>query len=423
MSILITLLVLAALCGFIIWFLKPPEWASIAPDLGLKATRKGVEGWIDGWLVEIRKEDGFEITVGKVTPGFSIEPGALGQRFLKFGCSIGDDGFDAEVKLEGDRSFALALLRPEVRESILHLVTGQGGSISDGRIVTHVQERSLLVEIIPLLIDLAGLLRQPPLTALASSVRDVVTSDDRPSVRLAALVELRDVLYGSPEGLEAARALRHEPDHELRQVAASMLLQNQGEDQEQGVEMMQELLLTPSMPSEDKLTALATLISWVRGEAVLPVLATLLEAPIGPAVREAAIRACRRYMAPELLFDFAVEDDDEWLLVIEALVAIGDKAAQPRLIEGLDQEDRRVRVAAAKALNELGGLEAIPALVAARKKTENRGLLKAIDKARNAIRDRVDVSGGGEVSVIVPEPLEGALSPAASEGGELSLED
>ena len=136
MSHLAILFVLASMYFLAILLLRPPGWTSIAPELGLVATRKGIEGWIDGRWVEIRKDAGFEITVGSVNPGFSIERGALGQSFLQFGSAIGDARFDDQVKLQGDRSSAFALLKPDLREAILYLIIDQGGSISDEKIFT-----------------------------------------------------------------------------------------------------------------------------------------------------------------------------------------------------------------------------------------------------------------------------------------------
>ncbi|MEM7516034.1 MAG: HEAT repeat domain-containing protein [Planctomycetota bacterium] len=427
MSVLATLLILAALVYVIRQLLKPPAWASIAPDLGLTATRRGIDGFLDGWQVEVRKTDDFKIAVGPVTPGFSVQPAVLGQRFLNPGLSIGDERFDEEVLLEGDRSFALALLRPDVRASLLHLIIGQGGSVSDGWIRTQVERRSLVVEMVPLLIELAGQLRQPELTDLAPQVREVATSDDTPSVRRVALLELCDVLYGSDEAIKAARALRHEPDPELRREAAFVLLHSAGEYRGQGVEMVKELLLMPNVPEEERLStfsSFSTLIWRTDSEAMLPVLEAVLEAPTSSvALRQAVIHMCQRIRALELLLRFAVDSEAEWLQVIEALSEIEDPGAQPRLLEGLDQGERRVRIAALKALRKLGDVDAIPALAVAREGTEDRKLLRAIDKALIAIQHRTGVFQSGELSVVQTEPLEGALSQTEASEGAVSLED
>ncbi|MEM8996225.1 MAG: HEAT repeat domain-containing protein, partial [Acidobacteriota bacterium] len=113
----------------------------------------------------------------------------------------------------------------------------------------------------------------------------------------------------------------------------------------------------------------------------------------------------------------------ERLWVIEALSKIGDPAAQPRLLEGLEQEDRRVRIAAAKALRDMGDRDAIPALAAAREGTEDRRLSRAIDKALVSIQRRSGVFQSGELSVVQTGPLEGALSAATTAEGAVSLED
>lgn len=81
------------------------------------------------------------------------------------------------------------------------------------------------------------------------------------------------------------------------------------------------------------------------------------------------IKAFKAARNLDALFEAATDPD--WYTRYEAtqaLVEIGDESAVPHLIARLDDEDKEVRNAAARALNRIGGAQAVQTLA-------ERGLL------------------------------------------------
>ncbi|MDA8016334.1 MAG: HEAT repeat domain-containing protein [Thermoanaerobaculia bacterium] len=143
-----------------------------------------------------------------------------------------------------------------------------------------------------------------------------------------------------------------------------------------------------------------------------------------PEMRRSAIVALAYAGALEELLAVEPGETLEAEALAWALGRCGDPLAQPRLLDLMTVADDEVRLAAAKALGAFGDIRAVPAL---REAAGSQGLLKsrlarAAEDAIAKIQQRAGGSQAGEISIAVPEPLEGAVSSADdSAGGEVSL--
>ncbi|MEM1180134.1 MAG: HEAT repeat domain-containing protein [Acidobacteriota bacterium] len=407
-------------------FGHPPTWVRNAPEMGLEPDSRGLSGYIGSYAVAVVRQEEFEITISWVDPGFTVKPAGVGTLILRgFDFTTGDSYLDSRVVLGGDARAAFALLDRKLRADLARLVPEYWIQIKGTRLEARVKSLDAVADALKQLTALADRLPHIHDSDIPKRLKERATGDDPVALRFQALRALREFYLHAPESAAAARILLDSPYSDLRIAATTILLRRTGEVQQEGIETILQTLLNTDIPESTRRQVLDLLIDESDRTAAAPVLKAWLATPIPePELRRAAIRACARRVVLEPLLDLVVEGADEHLLLIESLSEIGDRAAQPRLLEELRHSSDRVRAAAASALIPLGDTSALAPLGEALAACGDPAARRRVAEAIESIQRRLGVAQAGEMSIVPLDSLEGSLSRAdGPEGGEVSLDD
>ncbi|MEO1083379.1 MAG: hypothetical protein AAFY88_03985 [Acidobacteriota bacterium] len=402
---------------------RGPSWVALGGRLGLRSSRTGLRGDFDGWSVELYESKGICVVIYGVDPGFTIGRDSLRQQLAKPDILTGDRVFDERIRIEGDRTLALAALRDYVRQMVESLVLDFDGVVEGGRLMARVSSFYNVEETLPRLVDLATNLRRPEPDKVPRALGRVAQHDASASVRLQALQQLAAIFPESSPALEAARVVTDADDPALRIEAASLMVHGSQEDQQRGARLLSELIMDVDLQSAVRRSALVAFQAHADESALGELISLLLSKWMSADMRRAAIRVCEQRRMVEPLLATEAADESEWVRRIQALEAIRDPAAESALLDGLETGGRQVQLAAARALGALGTLDALPRMAAVVASEEPAAVIAHVRRSMAAIQHRAGSFQTGEVSLVAPDTMEGALSPADSaDGGEVSLE-
>ncbi|MEM8994752.1 MAG: HEAT repeat domain-containing protein [Acidobacteriota bacterium] len=402
---------------------RTPSWTSLGGRLGLESSSTGLRGHFEGWQVELYESKGICVVVYGVDPGFTIGRDSLRQQLVKPDILTGDRVFDERIRIEGDRTLALASLRDYVRRMVESLVIDFDGVVEDGRLMARISSFFSVEETLPRLVDLATNIRRSDADDVPRALAQVARHDALASVRLQALQQLAAVFPRSSSALEAARAVTDADDPALRIEAASLMAHGSPADRRRGGQLLSELVMDGGLHSAIRRSALMAFQSDAEGPALGQLISRLLSESVSADLRRAAIRVCEQRRMVEPLLETAPPDAAEWIRRIQALETIQDPSAEPALLDGLESSERKVQVAAARALGVLGTLDALPRMAAVVASEGPAAVIDRVKQSMAAIQHRAGSFQTGELSLAAPDTMEGALSPADSaDGGEVSLE-
>ncbi|MFO0747286.1 MAG: hypothetical protein U1F43_16710 [Myxococcota bacterium] len=341
------LAVIVAMAGLYLRASKQRErWEKICAGLGLDSlTRTHWAGEVDGVKVTVRTylkgsgKNRMRFTSVEcrypAVPDISLGKESILSRLLGGDVAIGDDAFDSDVKLRGERGELLALLDDE-RRAALRDAAHSGWQLASGtwsRGAPGYQLDSLERTVrAGVGLSRALALRRGDIAALLATR---ATSDSVPRVRLAALDELARSHRGTPAERAAFAAALRDPDPHLRLAGGREL----GDVQ---------------------------------------VLVALLETSDGKVVAGALDALCEHHQG-----DAA------------ALAAL----SEPRLVGFVGDAREPVKLAAIRALGDLGSIAAVPVLVPLREKFLGGAAKDAARDAILAIQARAGDVAAGRLSM------------------------
>ena len=242
--------------------------------------------------------------------------------------------------------------------------------------------------------------------------------DPNPDVRLYNLLVLIREHPGDPDTLAVLRGACIDPISKVR-VRAAIELGDEGRN---------VVLRIAETSSDDASCALAVshLGSTLPFERVRDILARSLRKGARAPLHQ-TVRACLELLvhrgadAIGILARVMTEEKGEpAIAAAQALGAIGERAAEPPLLQALQSEDGGLREAAATALGKVGTAMAVQPLQEAieRFRSDNE-LLRAAHQAIVEIQSRLEGAAPGQLSLAEDEA--GQLSLAADPAGQLSL--
>lgn len=415
-------------------------WKRVCSDTGLELVKPPLPPRLRGRL------RGFEVAVSGLKPrvsievlgvdaGFTLAADSPMARSISPDLETGDPEFDDFVRVEGDRDYALALLHFQTRRAAEKVVYDHSGRVEGGRIKVSVDSIRTVPRLLEPVLDLAELLRRPPVQELPQLLSRSARTDPSPGYRRQAFRHLAKEFYGAPDVLPTARVLLEEPLPELRfEAARSLLDAGETEDRERAEDELVDLASRRNLKVLLRCRALEQLVRSGRSDVAVRVAAgQLADRGEDPEIRRAAIVTLGHAKAMEELLALVPASGEKDLEAEEAEVlatALGqcsDVRAQPRLLGLLEAPDDGVRIAAANALASAGDARAVPALRHAAESPSQREspFARAAEDAILQIQQRLGGRQAGEISITVTEGLEGAVSPAedSGRGGEVSLTD
>ena len=350
--------------------------------------------------------------------GFYASPqtvwGRMTQRFWKRPVAVGDGSFERRVRVDGDPTYALAVLNPGVRDRLLQLASLQG-QVQQGELELTVRGRvrraDRLVSLVEFLVGLGRSLSVPEPDWPAALCARAIEDPSR-EVRKRSLEALVSRYPDSPETEVAIRDRLADFAPEVRLLAA----RHAGED---GLPVVSEVFhdpeLTPDVRS-DALRAWADLSPRRTGDLRRALAAALLAEGNVLFVTGASIIAQRedRALRPQLVAAYETGSPSVQAASLAALAIVGDHRDVEVAIEGLDSRDADVRAAAAKVLGRWGDRETVPALLPLTKGIGQPTQVK--DEARAAIAAIQARTGGdrGQLALIESELEAGRLSVATT---------
>lgn len=286
----------------------------------------------------------------------------------------GDPGFDDAFSIEGPALQLFALLDADTRRRLCAVNAAGRLEISPGRIEAVISGDEPVVDVLPSLLEIGKRLGTP--ADIPRSLVENVKQDFDGEVRLQNLLLLLRELPGDPATVEALRAACRDWSPATRLRAAEAL----------GPEGRSLIVELAHGLEDDAVSAEAVSIL----DEELP--SERVKALLGRAGSSGRLKTA--------------------LACVGALGRREDPAAEPSLVQALQQEQPEVRVAAANALARAGSAAAVlPLKAAAERLPLDRELRRAARQAIVQIQSRVQ--GGSP----------GQLSMAEAEGGELSLAD
>lgn len=336
--------------------------------------------------------------------GFSLRRCHSGDLTYWFGGApglTGDETFDADWRLEGDATMAMAVLTRRARRALSNC------EIQNGQLVYkcagRVKQPQHLIEVVEQCIETAGVLSLEDVDvpkALAANA----TSDPVPEVRLRNLALLAQGFPETPAARRVAVEALRDADARVRLAAAT-------------------LTATPD--------AYACLVSLVgaeqhsfSNESGVPALHHLLDAypradlsePVGAALDSS-------WWPLQCLAADAIASGQHVGRLSRLLSDPLPSGAQSRLVKMLSSETDACRLAAARALAATGTLEAVePLLPVAKRRLERGHVRRAARDAILKIQQRTGAVGAGRLSVLASSSLAGGLSLPTLEGS-LSVAD
>lgn len=448
------------------------RWRAAARRLGFRFVRGALTGG-DQLHGESR---GFRLTIDNVDrrhTHFSlsayprVEAELSVRRSLMFDAFVreealttGDRAFDRTLVVRGLPHLVIPLLDREARAAIVDVVERRDVEIANGFITCRVsgviQDSGKLDGVVQDLARVAETLEvvEPlPLKLLENATRD-----DEPSrFRAANLALLVARHCGSDETRTACRSALERP-HAEEMMLGVIGLTSSGALRGPSPLDDWPVVSADAARRERDPAALAAGLTLARSDAIEPEIraraiahmARILDrSALGSLLAElaASARAAVRAQVARLLVTFAtgaehaeharaldllleiarypVRQPDPLIAAADALAAIaqdGDRAVEAALLALLGHEDPEVKVAACRALERVGGIGAVKALLdAARPLLAEYALKRAARAAVRAIQDRHPAAESGRLS-LVEAATEGALSVAAERTGALSVE-
>jgi HEAT repeat protein len=353
-----------------------------------------------------------ELSLHRLNPSAgSREPGIL----------TGDTAFDLNVRVLGNEAKALALLDSDTRELVLRHIAHGWAAVDNGRLSCRHRELRQAGNAVPELLELARHLvircQDVPARLAANAHYDATEG-----VRFRSLLVLLSQFAEHEVTGEVCRKLLELTQQKLRngmpcdrvELEAARALADQG------LETVCDMALHAT---GDKLRLRAiehlTRASWA--EQVLPVLEQLLDDPSIP-VLNAAINAIGRFRhqpAVAKLLALLRPRAPTTAVIVQALTRIADPRVEESLLPLLRSADLHVLTTTISALARLGSIRAVePLLQLARTK---RGLARRVEEAIERIQSRLPDAEPGQLSIATTSEHEGALSPADSAQGAVSL--
>lgn len=403
------------------------SWKKTAERLGLAYSGglfSGAEmmGEIDGIWVKIHRVEKGHCTLtvdgrGRIRHGLKLGSENLFTRTMAPDILTGDAAFDYDVRITGDEAISLAVLNHATRQVVLRTVVGAGARVEQGRIVIKKGRLGEVERAVPRVVDLAKQIEMDD-DMIAAHLAANALQDPLQGVRLR---NLRVLIDGYPRDELTASTCRklllRGSQAELRLEAAVFL-------GEEGLEVVSEIARSDTYNEDLRVRAVESLarVSW--GAQTAPLLDELLEVR-SSRIRRVAINGLGRFRykpaAPRLQSLIHGADPGTAEEIAIALTRIADPITEPGLILLLEQVNTRVRMAAVRALAQVGTAAAVEPLMSL---TTGFGISPLSREAKAAIQQiQARIRGGeqGQLSVVQLDDHEGALSPAIdSESGGLS---
>ena len=399
------------------------KWSAIGEQVKLQLdspplTPPRLRGVRRGLAVVVRGSPPVVMVQG-VDPGFTLGRDSAMARSIKPDIEIGHAGFDEMIRVEGDRDLALAILHSGTRQQILGIT--EGVEVRGGRMEVRIDDIEELSATLSRILYLAELLERPALHEVPARLADHALKDPSLGFRLQAFRHLAAEFHGTDEVHATAQALLDAAHDELRLEASQVLLRRDAADgRQRAAKNLAEMATKRQAEPWIRRVSLEWLAQSQEADVAAHVARRiLLRRDELPAMRRASLQALARAGAWNELLSFEHSDDPKELEALATgLGESGEVRAQPRLLKLLEFPKVIVSLAAAKSLGAVGDVHAIPAL---RRATEAKGLFKtpvggAAEEAIRRIQERLGGSQAGEISLVVPSPLEGAVS-AVDEGG------
>jgi len=359
------------------------------------------------------ESEGFVASIRKALGGQDVE--------------VGDGTFDASTLVRGDEAATLAVLGAENRGRVRGALAC-GVRIGKGVLVRewpgYFADADAIVAAIDQMTSLGAALSIDPddvPARLADRVRDRDAEPD--GFRRRALETLAAAHLGRAETAAAARAALSDPSPEIRATAATAL----GGDE--GRAALEAIALDAAAPEAVRARAIDGLALRFDAAPARDLVTRVLASSLAPgAARLAAIRAAGTLGATEAAPRLAAIAGEAALdaataeALADALGSLGDSRGEAATIALLASPESRVRVAAARALERIGGRNAVEPLLPLTRGLVGFGEEKsAAQSAIRAIQSRLGPLDRGGLALSDALASSGALSePGAPEGG-LSL--
>ena len=404
-------------------------WKSAAADLGLRFSSpllggRSLQGSLRGYAVLIQeKSQGrnrrIVAEVHGVDPGFTLGRDSAFLRMIKPDIETGDQVFDERTRIEGSSDLALAMLGNEARRLTEIVVSGADGEVKGMAIRASLGDIRHAGSSLAPILDLAEVLRQPSREEIPARLAERALRDSSRGVRLQAFRRQASSFPRSAETVATAEQLLGEPQAGLRLEACRVLLTADPALGKRAAEVLADLAASQRVETSIRRTALESLVASPFRAAAVPTLASLLEPSSGqpPEMRRAALEGLVRSNAKAELLEVQPVGSTESEILARGLGQT-DLTAQPRLLQFLEHPEDRVRRAAVKSLGRIGDLGAVATLrqIAGTGTLFRSAVAQAAEEAIGEIKERAGGSQRGEISLAGVTPLEGAVSPATSDG-------
>jgi HEAT repeat protein len=427
------------------WSMFCAEWKSAANELGLDFGPSDQPGLVKlvgrvgefdlvvdtanntSRTLPVLEETRFQIfSFGKIPRDLHIERLQSSHKKRRDGPQrilIGDDEFDAAVAVYGDEMTVRALLDAATRAVVMERVVKQGSIVHGSTVflsqIGHVAEKKEIIEKIEHLAGFGDRLRLDP-SSLCEKLLSAARREPLTKVRQRAF----HLLFANFSKHDALKRMiveiLRDPDPLIRLFAA----QAQGED---GVARVEAIAIDPDIPPKTRIVAYCYLVQWVqRPDTRALIEQALVREP--PMVAQAIIQFIGRIKCGALLdrvvtvFASAM-DHGIVLACIDTLRELQDPSPEPYLIRALGWPDPETRTAAARALEQIGTIRSVEALLPL-----TQGFLvepavkEAARAALAAVRSRLSGAESGCLSLATGEEQRGALSVRIDCDGALSLQ-
>ena len=284
------------------------------------------------------------------------------------------------------------------------------------------QDHGTLVMETNRLIALGKALRFPP-SKVPSKLASNALTDAIASVRLKNLERLIASYPQQNKTREAAGSLLESSEPHIQLVAALYL------NSAEATAVLRSLAIQRGLDVELRDAALAGLTSRIPRSEALELLQRILTDPESVSrMRITAIEATGRLglkeLLPLLLREVVEADDDELIVLADAIGAVGDPTAEAALLSIFNVERIEARVAVINALGMVGSASAVDDLHALTHGLAQPGSVAAAARGAIArIQSRLLGAGVGQLSLsLCPTPEEtGTLSLSDDDRGKLSV--
>jgi HEAT repeat protein len=420
---------LSMVMGLAYWAVRR-QWTMLAIRLGLSVAddwtiiQPKLQGYRDGFEIRIMNvmkstplhKEVAELSLvldglGQVPPGLSLSRERRFARTKETETLTGDTAFDRKIRVHGADATALALLDSTTRELVLRHVVQDKATVKGGRLMLPVKNPRHTEQVVGELLELGQRLRDPKQDVAARLAANAL-HDPQLGVQLRNYEVLLALFAEDEITLEVSRKLLASPQERLCLEAAISLAA-------EGIEMLCELARHAST-DELRVRAIEHLTRASWAERVIPVLEHLLKDPSIP-VLKAAITAIGQFRhrpaMPQLLALLHPGKPQTAVVIVKALVRIGDPVAEEGLLPLLSSNDSRVLAETVEALAILGSRLAIEPLLKLARRGRGRTLEKSIKQAVERIQGKLPGAEHGQLSVVETAGHEGGLSPAGHDGG------